>query len=89
MFRSLHWRNLGREAMLQILADIWRQRIQRDVVLLAQSCPNCQNAGNNLRKVHAQKNYVTISAAVTNHSDEIGIDSAGPFTIAKDTTNTY
>ena len=83
IFRSLHWGHPGRDAMLGAVADIWWPHIHRDIVLLAQTCPNCQNAGKNLKTLKSQNEYGKITAAAE-HNDEIAIDFAGPFANAAD-----
>ena len=81
IFRSLHWGHPGRDTMLRAVADIWWPRIHREIVLLAQSCSQCQKAGKNLKTVQKQSEYGKLPAAET-HNDEIAIDFAGPFKIA-------
>ena len=67
--------------MLTALADIWWPRIHREIVLLAQSCSQCQKAGKNLKTVQKQSEYGKLPAADT-HNDQIARDFAGPFKIA-------
>ena len=74
----------GRDVMIQSVADIWWPQIHRDLVLLAKSCTQCQNAGKNLKTIHKQTEYGKRHAA-DNHNDEIAIGFAGPFEIAPDT----
>ena len=81
IFKSLHWGHPGRDTMLRAVADIWWPRIHREIVLLAQSCSQCQKAGKNLKTVQKQSEYGKLPAAET-HNDEIAIDFAGPFKIA-------
>ena len=69
--------------MIQAVADIWWPQIHRDVVLLAKSCTQCQNAGKNLKTIQKQTEYRKIRAA-ENHHDETAIDFAVPFKIAPD-----
>ena len=49
--------------MLQAVADIWWPRIHRDIVLLAQSCPQCQQAGKKLKTLKTQSEFGKIPAA--------------------------
>ena len=81
IFRSLHWGHPGRDTMLTAVPDIWWPRIRREIVLLAQSCSQCQKAGKNLKSVQKQSEYGKLPAVDT-HNDEIAIDFAGPFKIA-------
>ena len=81
IFRSLHWGHPGRDTMLRAVADLWWPRIHREIVLLAQSCSQCQKAGKNLKTVQKQSEYGKLPAADT-HNGEIAIDFAGPFKIA-------
>ena len=74
IFRSLHWGHPGSDAMLQAVAEIWWPRIHRDVVLLAQSCNQCQQAGKNLKTIIPQSKFGKLPAA-ENHNDEIALDS--------------
>ena len=86
VFRSLHWDHPGRDSMLQAVADIWWPRIHRDIVLLAQSCPKCQQAGKNIKTLKTQFEFGKLPAADA-HNDEIAIDIAGPFQLAPKTKN--
>ena len=79
---SLHWGHPGRDNMLQQIIYIWWPRIQRDITLLAKSCPNCQEAGKSLKLITKQKHFGKIPTPEVT-SDEIAIDFAGPFIIAK------
>ena len=81
IFRKLHWGHPGRDVMIQAVADIWWPQIHRDVVILAKSCTQCQNAGKNIKTIQKQAEYGTIPAA-ENHNDEIAINFAGPFKVA-------
>ena len=72
--------------ILQAVADIWWPQSHRDVVLLAKSCTQCQNAGKSLKTIQKQTEYGKIPAA-ENHNDETAIDFAGPFKIAPDNKN--
>ena len=79
---SLHWGHSGRDNMLQQISDIWWPRIHRDITLLAKSCSNCQKAGKSKKPIIKQQNFGKIpTPEVTN--DEIAIDFAGPFKMAK------
>ena len=69
--------------MIQAVADIWWPQNHRDVVLLAKSCTQCQNAGKKIKNNSKQFEYGKLPAA-ENHIDEIAIHSAGPFEIAPD-----
>ena len=81
IFRSLHWGHPGRDAMLQAVADIRWPRIHRDVVLLVQSCSQCQQVGKNLRRIIPQSDFGKLPAA-EKHNNEIALDIAGPFKLA-------
>ena len=83
IFRSLQGHR-GRDSMLQAVADIWWPRIHRDIVLLAQSCPQCQQAGKNLKTLKTQSKFGKLPAADA-HNDEIAMDIAGPFQLAPKT----
>ena len=81
---SLHWGHPGRDIMLQQISDIWWPRIHRDITLLAKSCPNCQKAGKSIKHLLKQQNFgkIPIPEEV---NDEIAIDFAGLFKIARST----
>ena len=81
---SLHWGHPGRDIMLQQISDIWWPRIHRDITLLAKSCPNCQKAGKSIKPLLKQQNFgkIPIPEEV---NDEIAIDFAGLFKIARST----
>ena len=64
--------------MIQAVADIWWPQIHRTVVLLAKSCAQGQNAGENLKTIQKQTEYRNIPAA-ENHYDGIAIDFAASF----------
>ena len=68
--------------MLQQISDIWWPRIHRDITLLAKSCPNCQKTGKSIKPLLKQQNFgkIPIPEEV---NDEIAIDFAGPFKIAR------
>ena len=79
---SLHWGHPGRDAMLQQISDIWWPRIHRDITLLAKSRPNCQEAGKSIKPILKQQNFGKIPIPEETN-DEIAIDFAGPFKIAR------
>ena len=79
---SLHWGHPGRDAMLQQISDIRWPRIHRDITLLAKSCSNCQEAGKSIKPILKQQNFGKIPIPEETN-DEIAIDFAGPFKIAK------
>ena len=54
---SLHWGHPGRDQMLRQITDIWWPRIHRDITLLTQMCPECQNAGKSIKPVLSQKQF--------------------------------
>ena len=78
IFRSLHWGHPGRDAMLQAVADIWWPQIHREIVLLAQTCNQCQQSGKNLKTLLPQTNYGKLPEA-KKFNDELALDFAGPF----------
>ena len=49
VLRDIHFGHAGRDAMLKEAADIWWPRIQREVVEKVKNCPQCQQAGKNLK----------------------------------------
>ena len=81
---SLHWGHPGRDQMLRQITDIWWPRIHRDITLLTQMCPECQNAGKSIKPVLSQKQFGKIPTPKT-INEEIAIDFAGPFKIAQST----
>ena len=78
----LHWGHPERDIMLQQISDIWWPRIHRDITLLAKTCPNCQKTGKSIKPLLKQQNFgkIPIPEEV---NDEIAIDFAGPFKIAR------
>ena len=68
--------------MLQQTSDIWWPRIHGDLTLLAKSCTNCQEAGKSIKPIIKQQNFGKIPTPEETN-DEIVIDFAGPFKIAK------
>ena len=81
---SLHWGHPGRDQMLRQITDIWWPRILRDITLLTQSCPECQNEGKSEKLILSQKQFGKITTPKT-INEEIAIDFAGPFKIAHST----
>ena len=61
--------------MLQAVADFWRPQINRDNVLLAQSCTQCQQAGKHSKTF---REFGKLPAADA-HNDELATDFAGLF----------
>ena len=78
----LHWGHPGRDAMLQQISDIWWPRIHRDITLLAKSCSSCQEAGKSIKPVLKQQKFGKLPIPEETN-DEIAIDFAGPFKIAR------
>ena len=78
----LQWGHPGKDAMLQQISDIWWPRIHRGITLLAKSCPNCQEAGKSIKPILKQQNFGKIPTP-EEANDEIPIDLAGPFKIAR------
>ena len=70
--------------MLQQTSDIWWPRIHGDITLLAKSCPNCQEAGKSAKPIIKQENFGK-KPYPEETDDEIAIDFAGPFKIARST----
>ena len=67
--------------MLQAVADIWWPQIHREIVLLAQTCNQCEDSGKNLKTIKSQSNFGKLTAAEA-FNDELVLDFAGPFKIA-------
>ena len=78
IFRSLHCGHPGRDATLQAVADIWWPQIHREIVLLAQTCNQCQPSGKNLKTLLPQTNYGKLPEA-EKFNDELALEFAGPF----------
>ena len=81
IFRSLHWGHPGRDAILQVVGNIWWPKIHRDVLLLAQSCSQCQLANKTFKTLIPQSKLRKLSAA-EHHNNEQALDFAGPFNSA-------
>ena len=79
---SLHWGHPGRDTRLQQISVIWWPRIHRDITLLAKSCSNCQEAGESIKPILKQQEFGKIPIPEETN-DEIAIDFAGPFKIAR------
>ena len=71
----------GRDALLHAVADIWWPQLHREIVLLAQTCQQCQQSGKNLKTLLPQTKYGKLPAA-DNVNDELALDFAGPFKFA-------
>ena len=79
---SLHLGHPGRDNMLHQNSDIWWPRIHRDITLLAKSCPICPEACKSINPNIKQQNFGKMPTPKETN-DEIAIDFAGPFKIAK------
>ena len=55
IIRSLHYGHPGRDTMLATVSNICWPRLHRKVVSLAKTCPQCQQAGKNIKTVMKQK----------------------------------
>ena len=51
LFRSLHWGHPGRDAMLREAADIWWPGLYKEIVWLANVCPECGKASKNIKPI--------------------------------------
>ena len=78
IIRSLHYGHPGRDTMLATVSNVWWPRLHREVVNLAKSCPQCQNAGKNIKPLLTQKQFGKLPK-VSEINQEIAIDFAGPF----------
>ena len=78
IIRSLHYGHPGRDTMLATVSNVWWPRLHREVVNLAKSCPQCQNAGKNIKPLLTQKQFGKLPKA-SEINQEIAIDFAGPF----------
>ena len=78
IIRSLHYGHPGRDAMLAVVSNVWWPRLHREVIGIARACPQCQQAGKNIKPLMRQKEIGKLPRA-TEHNQEIAIDFAGPF----------
>ena len=79
---SLQWGDPGRDQMLRQIIDIWWPKIHRDITQITKTCPECRAAGKSTKPMLNQKQFgkLPIPKEV---NEEIAIDFAGPFKIAK------
>ena len=64
--------------MLQAVADLWWPQIHREIVLLAQTCNQIQQSGENLKTLLPQTNYGKLPEA-EKFNDDLALDFTGPF----------
>ena len=79
---SLHWGHPGRDQMLRQIIDIWWPKIHRDITLLIKTFPECRAAGKSIKPMLNQKQFGKLPTP-KEVNEEIAIDFAGPFKIAK------
>ena len=68
--------------MLRQIIDIWWPKIHRDITLLTKTCPECRAAGKSIKPMLNQKQFGKLRTP-KEVNEEIAIDFAGPFKIAK------
>ena len=79
---SLHYGHPGRDSMLATVANVWWPRLHREVVGIAQICPDCKEAGKNLKPLLRQSQIGKLPKR-KEVNEEIAHDFAGPFQNAK------
>ena len=52
---AVYFGNAGRDSLLREASDVWWPRVHREIVEKAQNCPECQQAGKNLKCIKTQK----------------------------------
>ena len=75
---SVHYGHPGRETMLATVSNVWWPRVHREVVVLAKTCAQCQEAGMNIKTFLKQKQVGKLPQC-TDSNQEIAVDFAGPF----------
>ena len=55
ILRTLHYGHRKRKSILATGANIWRPRLHREVVGIAQTCQQCKTAGKNIEPLLRQK----------------------------------
>ena len=78
IMRSLHYGHPGRDSMLATVSNVWWPKLHREVVTIAKNCPQCCNAGKNIKTILRQKQVGKLPSCSENNQ-EIAIDFAGPF----------
>ena len=78
ILRSLHYGLPGRDSMLATVANVWWPRLHREVIVFAQICPECKEAGKNLKPLLRQSQIGKLPKR-KEVDEEIAIDFAGPF----------
>ena len=79
---SLHWGHQRRDQILRQISNIRWQKFHRDITLQTKTCRECQEAGGSIKTLLKQKQFGKIPNP-ENITDEIAIDFAGPFKIAR------
>ena len=78
IMRSLHYRHPGRDSMLATISNFWWPRLHREVVAIARTCPQCSQAGKNIKTLLSQ-NQVGELPECQENNQEIAIAFVGPF----------
>ena len=78
VLNSLHKGHPGRDAMLASVDEVWWPQIHRQIVALAMTCKNCQNAGKNIKTLKRQGEFGKLKQA-EKPNEEIALDFMGPF----------
>ena len=81
LFRSLHWGHPGRDAMLREAADIWWPGLYKEIVWLANVCPECGKSGKNIKPILRKKQFGKLEEP-ENVNDEVALDFAGPYAVS-------
>ena len=73
-----HYDHERRDTMLRVVSDVWWPRVHREIVDKAQKRPDCQKAGNNLKRMKSQREFGKLPER-NYPNEEISIDLADPF----------
>ena len=65
-----------------MISDIWWPKIHREIILIAATCEQCQLAGKSVKTLLSQNQFGKIPTP-ENVNDEIALDFAGPYKIAR------
>ena len=79
---SVRWGHPGCDQILRQIIDIWWPRIHWDITLLTKTCAECRIAGKSLKPMLTQKQFGKIPVP-KEMNEEVAIDFAGPFKIAR------
>ena len=88
VLQTIHSKHPDQAGMLALARLIWYPHIHSEIVAQAQSCRHCIEKGKNLKPIITKINIGTLGK-LTEPSEEIQMDFAGPMPFKNNTQNNY